>query len=66
MKHCSPLEPGLVSMLRQPGRARGGRQQLGGHEGHRAAQPLRETGGPQAGRDIRVDGRRRETGIVWL
>ena len=53
-----------MSVLRQPGRARGGRQRLGGHEGHRAAQPLGEAGGPQAGRDIRVDGRRRETGIV--
>ena len=56
------LELGPVSVLRQPWPARCGRQQLGGHEGHRAAQRLRATSGRQAGRDICVDGRRRDTG----
>ena len=66
LPHHLSLEPRPVSVLRQPGRARGGRQQLGGYEGHRAAQPLIAQPELQARRDIRMDGRRRDTGILCV
>ena len=53
-------------MLRQPGHARGGGQRMGGHEGHRAAQPLHAEVGPQADRGVRVDDRRPDTGKAAL
>ena len=55
-------EPGPVPVLRQPGRARGGRQPVGGAARHRAAQRRQSAAAAAAGRDLRVDGGRRGAG----